>query len=675
MFNNFSNEAKEVILIAGLEMKELKHPYIGSEHLLLGILKHNNIISRKLKNYNLTYNKFKEEIIKTIGKGTKESKYLLYTPLLKRILNNVSDYKEVTVKDLFNSLLSEGDGIAIRLLISMNIDIDKLINIKEKPKKELRIINKYGINLNEKALNNEIDPVIGREKETERLIEILSRRCKNNPILVGKAGVGKTAIVENLSRKIINGEVPLFLRNKKIISIDLSSLVAGTKYRGEFEEKINRLIKEVELNDDIILFIDEVHCIVGAGGAEGAIDASNILKPALARGKIRLIGATTTDEYKKYIEKDEALKRRFQNIEILEPTKNMTKKILYKLKPLYEKYHNVIIDNKIIDYIVNQSDKYIKDRCEPDKSIDILDEVCAKTSLKESKELKEYDLLKKEYDQLNKYKYININKGKYKDSFKLKDKENIILDKMNKLEIRLMKTKKRKVIINDVNNLISYKTKIPLNKIDINKINDKMKSIIKGQDNIIDKLSKEIKKIKLDYNKTNTYMFIGDKHVGKNTLAKIFGEYLVGSDNIIKSDDMDYIIEKVKEKPYSVVIINDIKDNYEILNDIIKNKEYKSVDFKNTIIIMICNNIEKVGFINNNINLCDNVLYFNKLNNNIINEILNNKINKIKNKYKNIKININLKKIDNITYIDNYIKEIENKIIDGIVEDKNFVNI
>lgn len=675
MFNNFSNEAKEVILIAGLEMKELKHPYIGSEHLLLGILKHNNIISRKLKNYNLTYNKFKEEIIKTIGKGTKESKYLLYTPLLKRILNNVSDYKEVTVKDLFNSLLSEGDGIAIRLLISMNIDIDKLINIKEKPKKELRIINKYGINLNEKALNNEIDPVIGREKETERLIEILSRRCKNNPILVGKAGVGKTAIVENLSRKIINGEVPLFLRNKKIISIDLSSLVAGTKYRGEFEEKINRLIKEVELNDDIILFIDEVHCIVGAGGAEGAIDASNILKPALARGKIRLIGATTTDEYKKYIEKDEALKRRFQNIEILEPTKSMTKKILYKLKPLYEKYHNVIIDNKIIDYIVNQSDRYIKDRCEPDKSIDILDEVCAKTSLKGSKELKEYDLLKKEYDQLNKYKYININKGKYKNSFKLKDKENIILDKMNKLEIRLMKTKKRKVIINDVNNLISYKTKIPLNKIDINKINDKMKSIIKGQDNIIDKLSKEIKKIKLGYNKTNTYMFIGDKHVGKNTLAKIFGEYLVGSDNIIKSDDMDYIIEKVKEKPYSVVIINDIKDNYEILNDIIKNKEYKSVDFKNTIIIMICNNIEKVGFINNNINLCDNVLYFNKLNNNIINEILNNKINKIKNKYKNIKININLKKIDNITYIDNYIKEIENKIIDGIVEDKNFVNI
>lgn len=675
MFNNFSNEAKEVILIAGLEMKELKHPYIGSEHLLLSILKHNNIISRKLKNYNLTYNKFKEEIIKTIGKGTKESKYLLYTPLLKRILNNVSDYKEVTVKDLFNSLLSEGDGIAIRLLISMNIDIDKLINIKEKPKKELRIINKYGINLNEKALNNEIDPVIGREKETERLIEILSRRCKNNPILVGKAGVGKTAIVENLSRKIINGEVPLFLRNKKIISIDLSSLVAGTKYRGEFEEKINRLIKEVELNDDIILFIDEVHCIVGAGGAEGAIDASNILKPALARGKIRLIGATTTDEYKKYIEKDEALKRRFQNIEILEPTKNMTKKILYKLKPLYEKYHNVIIDNKIIDYIVNQSDKYIKDRCEPDKSIDILDEVCAKTSLKGSKELKEYDLLKKEYDQLNKYKYININKGKYKNSFKLKDKENIILDKMNKLEIRLMKTKKRKVIINDVNNLISYKTKIPLNKIDINKINDKMKSIIKGQDNIIAKLSKEIKKIKLGYNKTNTYMFIGDKHVGKNTLAKIFGEYLVGSDNIIKSDDMDYIIEKVKEKPYSVVIINDIKDNYEILNDIIKNKEYKCVDFKNTIIIMICNNIEKVGFINNNINLCDNVLYFNKLNNNIINEILNNKINKIKNKYKNIKININLKKIDNITYIDNYIKEIENKIIDGIVEDKNFVNI
>ena len=630
MFNNFSEEAKEIIISATEEMKELKHPYIGSEHLLLGILKSNNKISKQLKEYNLTYKRFKDEIIKTIGLGTKESKYLLYTPLFKRIVNNsiINSKKEVTVKDLFNSLLNEGDGIAIRLLISMNLDMDKIIDMnktKKQNNKDTRILNKYGINLIEKALNNEIDPVIGRDKETNRLIEILSRRCKNNPILIGEAGVGKTAIVENLSRRIINDEVPLFLRNKKIISIDMSSLVAGTKYRGEFEEKINKLVKEVESNKDIILFIDEIHCIVGAGGAEGAIDASNILKPALARGKIRLIGATTTKEYKKYIEKDEALKRRFQKIDIKEPTKNMTKKILYNLKPLYEKYHHVIIDNKTINYIVDQSDRYIKDRYEPDKSIDILDEVCAKTSLKDSKELKEYDHLKKEYDHLIKNKHLYIKKEQYNKSFKIKNKENIILDKMNKLEIKIMNNKYKKVKIEDVNKLISYKTKIPLYNIDINKISSSMKSIIKGQDNIIDKLSKDIKKIKMGYKENNSYMFVGDNHVGKNTLAKLFGKYLVGKDNIIESNNIDYIINKVKEKPYSVVIINDINNNYDILKEIIKNKEIKYkesiVSFKNTIIIMICNNLEKVGFINKKISLCDNTIYFNKLNNKIIKEI------------------------------------------------------
>ena len=318
MIGNFNEEAQKILLNAKLEMIELKHPYIGTEHLILAILKSNTNLAKKLKDYELTYDKFKEEIIKIIGVGSKKSEYYLYTPLFKKIMQNaILDSKEnnngeVTIEHLFSAFLEEGEGIAIRMLIGMGIDVEDMYDefssslIKKHNKRNKKLLlEELGTNITYKAKNNELDPVIDREKEVKRLIEVLCRRTKNNPILIGKAGVGKTAIVEELARLIVKEEVPNNIIGKKIISLDMASAVSGTKYRGEFEERMKKILKELEDNEDIILFIDEIHTLVGAGGAEGAIDASNILKPALARGKIRCIGATTYDEYKKFIEKED----------------------------------------------------------------------------------------------------------------------------------------------------------------------------------------------------------------------------------------------------------------------------------------------------------------------------------------------------------------------------------
>ena len=363
---------------------------------MLSILKNDKQIALKLKTYNLDYDSFKKAIIESIGIGKKESEWFLYTPLIKRVIEEAiisskeNNHNEVTVRHLLYALLEEGEGVAIRIMLSMGIDLEELLNefeiklISKKKNKKL-ILEEFGIDLNKKASNNEIDPVYGREKEIKRVIEILSRRTKNNPLLIGDAGVGKTAIVEELSRRIVNGNVPNSLKLKKIISVDMASLVAGTKYRGEFEERIRKIINEVENNEEIILFIDEIHTIVGAGGAEGAIDASNIFKPALARGKIKLIGATTKDEYKTSIEKDKALDRRFQTVIVDEPSQEDVLNILYNLKNIYASYHHVTIEDEVIEKMVELSKKYIHDRKEPDKTIDLLDEACSLASMKESK--------------------------------------------------------------------------------------------------------------------------------------------------------------------------------------------------------------------------------------------------------------------------------------------------
>ena len=346
MFIKFSEEAQKILKNAKIEMKKLKHPFVGSEHLVLSILNSKNNLVKKLNEYGLYYQNFYDELIKIIGIGTSKNEYLIYTPLLKRILVNAmidtkdNNNQEINLESIFLSLLDEGEGVAIRILNKLDINVDelyldltnKVVN-KPKSKKKLNVLE-YGIDLVKEAKEKKIEPVIGRDLEVSKIIEILSRKYKNNPLLIGDAGVGKTAIVEEIANRISKGLVPNNLKNSRIISLSVASLVAGTKYRGEFEERINKILKEIE-DSNIILFIDEVHTIVGAGGAEGAIDASNIIKPALARGKIKLIGATTTQEFKESIENDKALNRRFQTIMVKEPNIIETINILKNIKEIY----------------------------------------------------------------------------------------------------------------------------------------------------------------------------------------------------------------------------------------------------------------------------------------------------------------------------------------------------
>ena len=712
MFGNFSEEARKIIVGAKEEMFNLKHPYVGSEHLLLSILKNNNSISKKLKSYKITYDKVYDEIVRVIGLGTKESDLFLYTPMLRRIMENAvidskDDNTQVTIDHLFLCMLEEGEGVGVRILLGMNVDVEELYiefsKHKEKhSKKSNLLLDELGIDLNKKAILKELDPVIGREEEITRVIEILSRRTKNNPILVGEAGVGKTSIVEELARKIVNKEVPDNLLNKRIVNLDMASLVAGTKYRGEFEEKLKKILSELETDKNIILFIDEIHTLVGAGGAEGAIDASNIFKPALARNKIKCIGATTTLEYKKYIEEDSALDRRFQKVHIRKLKEDEALQILIKLKPIYSKYHNVKIHDDILKDIVVLSSKYIHDRNEPDRSIDVLDEVCARVSLKESKIKKEYSKYLKQLNNVRERKNFKLKEKKYKELKTLKEEENKIQDKLNKLELQMSNHKNSNVVKKqDVASIISSRTKIPMNEIlnnskDIIKLLEKeIKKNIIGEDFQVQEVLKSIKKIKLGLNDNKCYsiVFTGPKGTGKTTLSKIIGKALVGEENTIKLDMSEYkepqsiskllgstpgyvgyndnknILEEIRNKPNSVLILDNIEEAHQdIINlfiQILENskiKDNKGIDiyFNNVIIIMTSSlkTINEIGFSNIKkndssipfLNKVDKVVNFNTLEEDSIKEIINSKLLKLKEKYK--KKNIIIKYDNNlINYI------------------------
>ncbi|MFV0249434.1 MAG: AAA family ATPase [Bacilli bacterium] len=747
MFGNFTDEAREILNASKIEMSELKHPYIGSEHLLLSILKDDNIISKRLKEYGINYSKVKNEMINIIGVGSSGSDLFIYTPLLKRILENaIIDSKEnnngeVTINHLFSSLLEEGEGVAIRVLLGLGVDIDQLYNEfvykiaqpkKRKNGKKL-LLEELGNDLNKKAMDGQLDPVIGRDLEIKRLLEILSRRTKNNPLLIGDAGVGKTAIVEELSRMIVSGEVPMELRNKRIISLDMASVVAGTKYRGEFEDRMYKLLKEIEDNDDIILFIDEIHTLVGAGGAEGAIDASNIFKPALARNKVKCIGATTTSEYKKYIEKDSALERRFQRIFIEKPNKETVKEILNKLKGIYEKYHLVSLGDEIIDLIVNLSEKYIHDRNEPDKSIDILDEVCAKVSLKETKEMKKYYEIKRKIEGITKQKNESIIKNDFTLASTLKETENKLLSEINDIELNLYKKIKKEVTVDDVAEVVFMKTKVPVFEL----LNDKKKVIVDlekklrekilGQDRALEEILYIAKKIKLgfrDNNKCYSFMFVGPSGVGKTELAKLFGSSMVGETNVIRLDMSEFsdssslskivganpgyvgyddnknILEEIRNKPFSVVLLDEIeKAHPNVINLLfqifdegkLKDSNGREIYFNNAIIIMTSNigfYDKSIGFnslkatINSKlkenfsppfINRIDNIIVFEPLNEKNIIKLINSKIKKLYEKYNDVKIKINNNVIKEICDLSNY-SEFGARQIDKIIS-KNLDNL
>ncbi|MBQ9853865.1 MAG: ATP-dependent Clp protease ATP-binding subunit [Bacilli bacterium] len=708
MNKNFSNEASEILIKAKLEMLELKHPYVGTEHLVLALLHTKNELTEKLESLSLTYNSFKKEILKIIGKGTKKSEFFLYTPLLKKVLETSmmdSANEEITPTDLFMGLLDVGEGIAIRILINMNIDVDELYDSflekrnKENNKEHKLLVETLGVNLIEKAKNNELDPVIGREKELSEIIETLCRRNKNNPILIGEPGTGKTAIIEELAKRIANETVPSKLKKQKIISLDMASTVAGTKYRGEFEERMKKILEEIEKEKNIILFIDEIHTIVGAGGAEGAIDASNILKPALARGKIKCIGATTIEEYKKHFLKDKALERRFQVVNIKEPTIKETKNILNKLKPLYEEYHNVILKDEIIDKIISLSEKYIYDKFRPDKQIDLLDEVCSKVSINRDN----IDITNKEsLNKITTKKELYLKENNLKKAYEYKIKESKFKEKINKLN-------KLEVKVNDIAEIINNKTTIPIyeilkdNKQTINNIYQKLKENIEGQDEAITELINITKRIKLGYkeNKCISLLFTGGTGVGKTKLAETYGklitngklikldmsEYsdassiskLLGSSpGYVGYDDNKYILSIIKDNPTSTIIFDEIDKAhpkiinllYQILdNGKIQDAKNNIINFSNNIIILttnVGNEKKQIGFTSNNnehinelketfnialLNRIDNIIHFNNLKKENIINIINNELNKLKNKYTELEI------------------EIDNNIINEILEE------
>lgn len=762
MLGNFNEEAQLILSNAKEEMVNLKHPYVGTEHLVLSILNSNTNLSTRLKDYGLNYDKFKNEIVKVIGEGSKISRMFLYTPLLKKIIENaIIDAKEnndgeITIEHLFSALLEEGEGIAIRVFLGLGLDLEqmyddfsyKLIKKIKRNKKKKLLIEEIGVNLTQKAKANELDPVIGRDEEIKRLLEVLCRRTKNNPILIGEAGVGKTAIVEEVSRLIATNNVPDILLNKKIISLDMASAVAGTKYRGEFEERMKKILKEIEDNSDIILFIDEIHTLVGAGGAEGAIDASNILKPALARGKIRCIGATTIWEYKKFIEKDAALDRRFQKVMVEEPNLEKTKQILLKLKPIYEKFHKVEIDDQILDKIISLSDKYIYDRNQPDKSIDVLDEVCSKVSLISTKNNERIESIKSKLDEVIKTKNTYIIENEIEKAFLCRKEEASLLDKLNKLEIgRQKKIECKKVKIEDVADVIYRKTKIPVYEIlqdnvkVIKKIESGLRNKIIGQDKAIDNLINITKKIKLGYKDRGCYsiLFVGNSGVGKSMLCKYYAELMVGKSNFIRLDMSEYadatsinkivgsspgyvgyddnrnILEEVKNKPYSVILLDEIDKAhprvvnlfYQILDEgCIKDSKGVNIRFDNCIILLTSNvGFEEnvVGFNNSNskkamsalkgefkkafINRIDNIIVFNDLTENDITFIVEKKIKKLKEKYKNIKIQVSKSVINDIVELSEYkdfgarkldkiiSNKLESIIIDSIIDNNSSIKI
>ena len=729
MFQKFDEVCTKVLKNAKIEMQKLKHPFVGTEHLMLSILSNKDLeLTKKLNDYNIFYDNFKEELLNIIGYGNSLNSYFIYTPLFKRIIENAildtkeEDRESVNINDLFLSLLDEGEGVAIRILINLEIDIDDMYleflnkddNSKYKSNKKL-LINEFATDLVKLASENKIDPVIGRDKEINRMIEILLRRTKNNPLLIGEAGVGKTAVVEGLALKISNKNVPSQLLNKKIMSLSLTSLVAGTKYRGEFEEKVNKIIKEIENNPDIILFIDEVHSLVGAGGAEGAIDASNIFKPALARGKLKLIGATTIIEYKNSIEKDKALARRFQTILINEPSKEETKEILLKLKPIYERFHQVTIKDQAIDTIINLCDKYILNRKNPDKSIDILDEVCILRKLKKDKNTKKQENMEQELEFIKQEKNKYLLRQDFLNASYYKKQELVLENKLNNLELDKTNYSKKEVSINDINEVIKNKVNIPVygnnlsNLKELKNLENNLKKEIIGQDKAINILVNETKKIKLglkNNQKPISFLFTGKSGIGKTELVKQYAKYmkmeliridaseykeshaiskLIGSPpGYVGYDSHNSILESIKNNPFSVILIDEIEKSSNAFIDLflqildegfITDSKSDKIYFKHAIIIFTSNitsNTNTIGFNQSQdkvildklknvlkiefINRITHIIQFNELTKDNIKNIINKNILEIRKRLKQQDITINIDKnfVNKIIELSNY---------------------
>ena len=664
MYYKFTARAEKALEYAQEVAMELGHNYIGTEHLLYGLVEEGTgVASKVLQNQGLTSESVKQAIEEIVGVGEEieDANEISFTPRSKRVIENAflearrlgTEY--IGTEHLLIGIMKEGDCVATRIMLEENVNPQGLYNELVKVLSEegeensesanssskgsynsTPTLNQYGSDLTKQAREGKLDPVIGRKNEIQRVIQILSRRTKNNPCLIGEPGVGKTAVVEGLAEKIVAGDVPELLKNKRVVSIDIASMIAGAKYRGDFEERIKKALKEVKKAGDVILFIDEIHTIVGAGSAEGAVDAANILKPLLARGEIQLIGATTLKEYRKYIEKDAALERRFSPVTVNEPTEDETVQILYGLRDKYEAHHNVKITDEAINAAVELSSRYINDRYLPDKAIDLIDEAASKVRMSSYTEPDSFKDMKDEIEKLDKEKEEAIRVQDFEKAAKIRDKENA---KKKELEDskKNWETKKSKEVPTlkeeDIANVISSWTGIPVTKVSESE-NEKLKNLeenlhkrVIGQDEAVSAVAKAIKRSRMGLKDPNkpigSFLFLGPTGVGKTELSKALAENLFGSeDALIRIDMSEYmephsvakligsppgyvgydeagqLTEKVRRKPYSVILFDEIeKAHPDVMNMLLQvlddgrltDSQGRTVNFKNTVIIMTSN--------------------------------------------------------------------------------------
>src|SRR5213596_747115 len=669
MFERFTERARQVVVLAQEEARTLKHNYIGTEHILLGLLREEEgLAARVLESLDITVERVRAQVVRIVGSGEEvTSGQIPFTPRAKKVLELALrealslGHNYIGTEHILLGLVRENEGVAARILLDFDADSEKIrnevIRMLSGPggrrqggqgaaagagppgegKKSSKLLDQFGRNLTKLAAEGKLDPVVGRETEIERIMQILSRRTKNNPVLVGEPGVGKTAVVEGLAQRITNGDVPELLKNKQIYTLDLAGLVAGSKYRGEFEERLKKVMKEITQRGDIILFIDELHNLVGAGAAEGAIDAASILKPALARGELQTIGATTLDEYRKYLERDAALERRFQQIRVDEPSVDDTVQILRGLRDRYEAHHRCKISDEAIHAAASLADRYIQDRHLPDKAIDLIDEAGSRMRIRTMSAPPRYRELEEEIEKVRKDKEDSIENQEFEKAASLRDKERKLTQKKRELEENWRQneaeTEQPEVGEDEIADIVSMWTGIPFFKLTeaesarLTRMEDELHKRVIGQEEAIVAVSRSIRRaragIKDPKRPTGSVIFLGPSGVGKTELARILAEFLFGDeDTMIRIDMSEYmekhavsrlvgsppgyigydeggqLTEAVRRKPYSVLLLDEIEkahpDVFNILLQVMEegkltDAQGRTVDFRNTILIMTSN--------------------------------------------------------------------------------------
>ena len=658
MMQRFTDDAQRVLSFAQEAALELGHDYVGTEHVLIGLIKvKNGVAAKALNELGLSAETIIEDVEEHIGRGNKKASSVYMTPRVKHVLElavevaNHMNHNYVGTEHILLGLLSDGGGVAVGLLRNHNIRASDIVEVIQdilgssgrtshtsednQDSSSLGDLADFGTDLNESAKQGKIDPVIGRDKEISRVIQILSRRTKNNPVLIGEPGVGKTAIAEGLAQRIVNGNVPEILRNKRIISLSISSMLAGAKYRGEFEERLKKAIDEVQKHDDMIIFIDEIHTLVGAGATEGAMDAANILKPALARGEFQVIGATTLDEYKKHIEKDAALERRFQPVLVGEPSEEDALEILKGLRDRYEAFHKAKITDEALEAAVSLSSRYITDRFLPDKAIDVVDEAASKVRIKVFSAAPDLKALETQLADVKKEKEAAVTAQEFEKAAEMRDEEKRIEKEINDKKNAAKENSDAKLVVTDedIASVVAQWTGIPVSKIaqeeseSLLHLEEELHKRVIGQDEAVVAVSKAVRRaragLKDPKRPIGSFLFLGPTGVGKTELARALAVALFGDETAMIRLDMSEYMEKhtvsrlvgappgyvgyeeggqltdaVRRKPYSVILLDEVEkahaDFFNILLQVLDDgrltdSQGRTVDFRNTVIIMTSN--------------------------------------------------------------------------------------